>query len=107
AIASIRPAAMAMSARRPSLKVPFLTRMSTCMDPPRSALAPVIGHHERAWIACPPRHDNKGEDGKDVGQHQEDLIGHESAGQLLEAELVGVEGGEEQCAECRLERSPR
>ncbi len=47
------------------------------------------------------------QDRQRVGHHQEDLIGHDAAGELLQAHLIGVEGSEEDGADERLAGTPR
>src|SRR6476661_10256776 len=57
----------------------------------RLSLALTIGHHQGAGIGGTTRHRDEGEDRQHIGQHQEELIGNESACNLLQSELKCIE----------------
>lgn len=71
------------------------------MDGSGSAFAAPIGLHQRLWNAGAAGHDGKGGNGKDIGRHQKQLIGHEPTECGLQPKLEGIEEGKEQGAEKR------
>src|SRR5262245_49388952 len=99
---AILPAWTPMSMpRRPSGRLaPRMMRSS--MRVLRSALALAIRDHERSWIAGAPRHRDQRQDRQYIGQHQEYLIRQVRARQLLQAQLIGIERREQDCAQERL-----
>ncbi len=74
-------------------------------NPPFSAPAP-IGLHEGLRHAGAPGHDGERRDRQEIGDHQEELIGHRAAERRLKAELEAIEEGEQQGAEQRTARPP-
>src|SRR5688500_9739992 len=83
--------------------MPPFTRRSNSMSLPLSL---EIRNHQGARIGRTPRHDDQRKNGKNEGQHQEQLIRNESAGELLQAQLIGIEKSKENCTEKCLSRLP-
>mgnify|MGYP003444787870 CR=1 FL=1 len=65
----------------------------------KSALALSIGNHEGAGVGHPARHEDQRKDRQHEGQHQEELVRHHRSGQLLQAQLIGIESPEKDRAE--------